>query len=65
MTRSQVTAALSVVLLIALGIYVARNTYWQDMQYPTPPKGEAITNPFYAAQRFAEGGELSRSRHVQ
>ena len=54
MTRSQVTALLSLILLVALGFYVARNTYWEDIPYPTPPKGEAITNPFYAAQRFAE-----------
>ena len=54
MTRSQSTAVICVMLLVALGVYVSRNTYWADIPYPTPPKGEALTNPFYAAQRFAE-----------
>jgi hypothetical protein len=54
MTRSHVTAILSFVVIALLGFYVASNTYWEDIPYPTPPKGEAITNPFYAAQRFAE-----------
>ena len=30
------------------------NTYWADTKVPMPPKGEALTNPFYAVQRFAE-----------
>jgi hypothetical protein len=32
------------------------------MPIPTPPKGEAITNPFYAAQRFAEALGAATSR---
>ncbi|HEX6164935.1 MAG TPA: DUF4350 domain-containing protein, partial [Vicinamibacterales bacterium] len=54
MTRSQITAVISIVVIALIGVFVARNTYWEDIPYPTPPKGEAITNPFYAAQRFAE-----------
>ena len=54
MMRSRVTAALCVILLVLVGVYVANNTYWDEIAYPTPPKGEAISNPFYAAQRFAE-----------
>jgi hypothetical protein len=38
----------------ALVWWVARNTYWTEVKVPMPPKGEALTNPFYAAQRFAE-----------
>jgi len=34
--------------------WVANNTYWVDTVIPMPPKGEALTNPFYATQRFAE-----------
>ena len=30
------------------------HTYWEDITVPMPPKGEALINPFYAAQRFAE-----------
>jgi hypothetical protein len=61
MTRWQVTGALCSVLLAALVVFVARNTYWADMPIPTPPKGDAVTNPFYAAQRFAEAlGAVTR-----
>lgn len=64
MTRSHVTAALCVLLFGALAVFVANNTYWEDIPYPTPPKGEAVTNPFYAAQRFAEtlGASTRRDR---
>ena len=64
MTRSHVSGAFCVVLLAALVVYVARNTYWEDIPIPTPPKGDAVTNPFYAAQRFAEAlGAATRRAH--
>ena len=52
------------VLFIALVVWIARNTYWADVAVPLPLKGEAITNPFYAAQRFTEslGGSAVRDR---
>jgi hypothetical protein len=40
-------------LTIALVVWIARNAYWVDVKVPTPLKGEALTNPFYAAQRLA------------
>jgi len=45
----------AVVLLAGalLGTWIARNTYWDDLKVPMPPKGEALVNPFYATQRFA------------
>ena len=43
--------AIPVVLLF---VWVANNTYWADTAIPMPPKGKAVTNPFYATQRFAE-----------
>jgi hypothetical protein len=39
-------------LAIALVVWIARNTYWDDIKVPTPLKGEAFSNPFYAAQRL-------------
>jgi hypothetical protein len=64
MTRAHVAGALSIVLLAPLVVYIARNTYWADMPIPTPPKGDAVTNPFYAAQRFAEVlGAATRRDH--
>ncbi len=38
----------------AAGAWIGGNTYWDELKIPMPPKGEALVNPFYAAQRFAE-----------
>ena len=54
MTRTKMFAALGGVLLVATIAWVASNTSWVDTKAPMPPKGEALTNPFYAVQRFAE-----------
>jgi hypothetical protein len=34
-------------------VWIARNTKWEETSLPMPPKGEALTNPFYAVQKFA------------
>lgn len=52
--KRHLASFLVAIALIAFCVWVARNTYWADVQIPTPPKGEALTNPFYAAQRFVE-----------
>jgi hypothetical protein len=44
-------ASIPVVLLIA---WIATNTYWGEVEVPMPPKREALINPFYAVQRFAD-----------
>jgi hypothetical protein len=64
MTRARVISASVGMVLIALIAWVASNTYWGDVRVPMPPKGEALTNPFYAAQRFAEalGARTTRDR---
>jgi hypothetical protein len=54
MTRNRILVVLAAIPLAGLIYWVASNTYWEDMKVPMPPKGEALTNPFYAAQRFAE-----------
>ena len=41
------------VLLAALGVLVAFHTHWETMTVPTPMKGEALRNPYYALERFA------------
>jgi hypothetical protein len=38
----------------ALIAYIAQNTYWDEIALPAPLRGEAVTNPFYASQKFAE-----------
>jgi len=52
--------------LVLLVVWVARNSYWAEVTIPMPPKGEALTNPFYAAQRFAEalGARTIRDRRL-
>jgi hypothetical protein len=48
----------------ALVYWVASNTDWVDTKVPMPPRGEALVNPSYAAQRFAEalGARTVRDR---
>jgi hypothetical protein len=52
--KRALTPLLVVAVLVLLCVWVARNTYWTDVEIPTLPKGEALTNPFYASQRFVE-----------
>jgi len=55
MTRKQLAIALLVTVSVAvLVVWISRHTYWEDVKVPMPPKGEALVNPFYATQRFAE-----------
>src|SRR5262245_15730908 len=64
MTRARIVWSAVVVLLAALGVWVASQTYWADTKVPMPPKGEALTNPMYAAQRLASalGAQTTRDR---
>jgi hypothetical protein len=55
MTRKGLVITLLVTVTIALlAAWIGRNTAWEDVQVPMPPKGEALINPFYAAQRVSE-----------
>jgi hypothetical protein len=65
MRRERIISLLAGVALVALAAWVASNTYWADTKVPRPPKGEALTNPFYAVQRFAEAlGARTTRDHV-
>jgi hypothetical protein len=50
--------------LAALAVWIGSNTYWTDVTVPMPMRGEAATNPHYAAQRFVEalGGRTTREQ---
>lgn len=50
--------------LALLAAWIASHTYWADVTVPMPLRGEAATNPYYAAQRFVEalGGQATRDR---
>jgi hypothetical protein len=54
MTRRRTISLLVAIPLVALIAWVASHTSWADTRVPMPMKGEALTNPFYAVQRFAE-----------
>ena len=65
MTRpSRVT----VVVAVALGLlvaWIASVTEWGEVKLPTPLRGDAATNPFYAAQRLVESlGATSERRET-
>jgi len=64
MTRSRIIWLSATGLLAVLVVWIASHTYWADTQIPMPPKGEALTNPFYAAEKFvrALGGRATRDR---
>jgi hypothetical protein len=53
MTRDRITYGVIVAVLLIVGVWVARNTYWDDVLVPMPPKGEAATNAFYSVQHLA------------
>jgi hypothetical protein len=52
MTRDRITYLVIFALLVILGIWVARNTYWDDTLIPVPTQGEAATNPYYSVQHL-------------
>jgi hypothetical protein len=54
MKRGQILTGLLLILLALLAVYIARNSYWIQVTEDSPPKGEALRNPFYVIQRFAE-----------
>ena len=47
-----IITALVVVAIGVLVAWIARNTYWDEVSIPTPLRGEAVKNPFYAAEKF-------------
>jgi hypothetical protein len=54
MRRPSVLRVGAVVLLLLAVAWVAGNTEWGEVAVPTPLRGEAATNPFYAAQQLVE-----------
>jgi hypothetical protein len=39
--------------LASLAAWIAFNLHWETITVPTPPKGEALRNPYYALEHFA------------
>ena len=64
MKRTYLTTVLVLLALVAIGLWIANNTHWEEVDERTPLKGEAVTNPFYSAQHLAETlGAHTRLRH--
>jgi hypothetical protein len=53
-SRTSIAITVVVILLAAVFVWIARNTYWERVPVPMPLHGEALINPYYAAQHFAE-----------
>jgi uncharacterized protein DUF4350 len=54
MRRTSIISLLVGASLVAVVSWIASHTYWADTKVPMRPRGEALVNPFYAVQRFAE-----------
>jgi len=46
--------AFVIVAIVAFVAWIARNTYWDDVNVPMPLRGDAASNPFYSVQHLAE-----------
>jgi len=59
-------ALILIALLIALVVWIARNTYWKEVSVALPPRGAAAENPLYAAQHLVRllGGEVHSSHQL-
>ena len=65
MTRSRVLVLAVCALFALLAVWVARHVVWDDVKIPMPWRGEALRNPFYAAQRLLETlGATSERRQM-
>jgi hypothetical protein len=54
MSRASIISLFVGIFLVAGVSWFASRTYWAETKVPVPPRGEALVNPFYAVQRFAE-----------
>jgi hypothetical protein len=54
MKRRYLVNGLAAIVVAACIAWIASNTYWEQYEERLGPQGEALTNPFYSAQRLAE-----------
>jgi hypothetical protein len=52
--RNYLTTVLVVLALGVIGLWIANNTHWEEVEEHTPLQGEAVTNAFYSTQHLAE-----------
>jgi hypothetical protein len=53
MTPDRIVKLLVVAAIAALGVWIASNTYWEDVTIKEPAQGAAAANPFYGLQHLA------------
>jgi hypothetical protein len=54
MKRPSALTILLVAFVLLVVLWVVVNTEWGEVEIPTPLRGDAATNPFYAAQKLVE-----------
>ena len=66
MNRPAVIRMVFVAALVLLLVWISRNTHWEDITLPATLRGEASTEPLYAAQSFARhlGAQTSKEYAV-
>jgi hypothetical protein len=52
MNANRARALGGLALVVALATWVAFKLHWETITVPTPAKGEALTNPYYALEHF-------------
>ncbi len=52
MTRERLTTVLILLVLAAIGTWIAFHTYWTQVTVSAPLQGEAATNPYYSVERL-------------
>jgi hypothetical protein len=50
------------VVLAAVGVWIAMNTYWDYEMVDNPPRGEAIRNRYYTFEHLAQGFAIHTSQ---
>jgi hypothetical protein len=63
MKQRYVFTGLALLAIGLLTVWIARNTYWGEVEVPMPAKGEARTNSLYAAERLV--AKLGATAHPQ
>ncbi len=65
MTRLRMLLLAVVAACAVLAVWVARHAVWDEVKIAMPWRGEALRNPFYAAQRLVEAlGATSERRQM-
>ena len=65
MTRGRVMLAIVVAGFALLIAWVAQHVVWDEIKIPMPWRGEALRNPYYAAQKLVEElGATSERRQI-